>query len=232
MAMGVERATSPSKPECAKCAIGAASGEGAGGRCIMVDRNHRAGATLYLEGERTEKVWFVKRGRIALSRTVDAHRGTDALWAVRRPGSVLGIEALARDTYLDTARAVTDVTMCAASIDTVRQWLATRAEAAMAVLGCMVAAQCGDGPRGASADGSAMMRVSTWLLNGDAQQRAQGLPRTVVAEMLGIEPETLSRTLGALASGGLIRVTRRSVAVVDAVGLARVAEGGRRAPAR
>lgn len=227
--MGLELPPPQSRPECSTCAIGAASGVGAGGRCILVDRSHRAGVTLYLEGESTEKVWFVKRGRVALFRTVDAQHGTDALWAVRHPGAVIGLEALARGTYLDTARAVTDVTLCAASVETVRHWLATRAQAAMALLGCAVAAQCSDGPRRASADGSAVMRVATWLLDSDAQVRAEGLPRMVVADMLGIEPETLSRTLATLAAAGLIRVTRKTVSVVDADGLARRAGGLRRA---
>lgn len=224
--MADERARAWVERSCAKCPIGAAAGVGAGGRCPMVDRTRRAGTSLYVEGEVAEKIWFVKRGLVSLSRAVDAKGWSGAVWTVRRPGAVLGLEALVRPTYVDSARAVSDVTLCAAPVDTMREWLASRAEAAMAVLGCVVGATCHDTPRRAAADGTAVERVSAWLLDPEAQAQAVGVPRTVVAGLLGMEPETLSRTLTLLAGKGLITVTRRAVAIVDRPKLERVAASG------
>lgn len=196
----------------------------------MLDRARRAGANLFVEGEPAEKVWFVKRGLVSLSRAVDARAG--AVWTVRRPGSILGLEGLQRATYLDTAQAVSDVVVCVASREAVQAWVARRAEAALALLGCVIDAQCGDTPRRAGSDGSSVERVATWLLDTDAQAQAAGVPRAVVAGLLGMEPETLSRALSALASRGLIQVSRKSVSITDRAGLARMAEGDVKAPSR
>ncbi|MFO0555817.1 MAG: Crp/Fnr family transcriptional regulator [Polyangiaceae bacterium] len=188
----------------------------------MLDRSKRAGTSLFLEGEPIDKVYFLKRGLVSLSRAVDAR--ASGVWTVRRPGSVLGLEGMSRDTYLDSARAVSDVVVCVASLESVRAWLASRADAAFAMLGCVVRAQCTDAPRRAGADGSSVVRVATWLLDPDAQAQAVGVPRAVVANLLGMEPETLSRALAVLARRGLIEVGRKKVAVLDSLALRRVAD--------
>ncbi|MBK6514490.1 MAG: Crp/Fnr family transcriptional regulator [Polyangiaceae bacterium] len=217
-------------PACAKCPIGAASGVGRGECCVMLDRSRRAGANLFVEGEPAEKVWFVKRGLVSLSRAVDARAA--AVWTLRRPGSILGLEGLQRPTYLDTANAVTDVVVCVASKDAVQAWLARRSGAALALLGCVVEAQCTDAPRRAGADGNSVVRVATWLLDAEAQNQAIGAPRAVIAGLLGMEPETLSRALAALASRGLVQVSRKSVSITDRAGLSSLAEGEVKAPYR
>lgn len=193
----------------------------------MIDRARRLGADVYLEGEPADRVYFLKRGQVALSRAVDTRSWSGAVWTVRRVGALLGLEALVQRTYLDSARALTDVTLCSAPRDVVRSWVATRAEAALAVLGCVVTAHCGDTPRRAGADGSAVERVATWLLDEPAGQAA-ALPRTAVAGMLGMEPETLSRALSALSECGAIRVSRREIVVLDPDRLADVSDGRRR----
>lgn len=109
-------------------------------------------------------------------------------WAVRRPGSLVGVEALVRDTYLDTARAVTDVVVCVASREETQGWLHAREPAARAVLECVLLALCSDAPRRAGADGSARQRVASWLLEQPRGQ-SQALPRNVVAGLLGMLPE-------------------------------------------
>ena len=89
---------------------------------------------------------------------------------------------------------------------------------ANAVLECVLLALSGDSPRRAGADGSARQRVAGWLLDQPRKQ-GPGLPRNVVADLLGMLPETLSRALASLAEGGAITVTRRRVEVRDVAAL-------------
>ena len=211
--------------------MGAASGVGRGGRCVMVDRRRTAGASLYVAGEPVEKIWFVKRGSVLLSRDADEAGGEGVAWAVRRAGSLLGVEGLVRGTYLDSARALTDVIVCIASRDEVAAWIrghdpatlrqaegASPSSPAGAVLECVLVALSGDSPRRAGADGSARQRVAAWLLDRPGGQ-GPGMPRHVLAGLLGMLPETLSRALASLAAQGAVEVTRKRVEIRDAAAL-------------
>jgi CRP-like cAMP-binding protein len=66
--------------------------------------------------------------------------------------------------------------------------------------------------------------VASWLLE-QGDDRSAPLPRNVVAALLGMLPETLSRALASLASRGLIAVSRKHVEVLDAAALEQVAAG-------
>ncbi len=210
---------------CGTCPVGAASGIGRGGRCPMVDRRRRAGACLYVAGESVERIWFLKRGTVVLSRPADDRHGEAVVWAVRGPGAILGAEGFVRTTYADSARAVDEVVVCGAPRSEMASWLATHPEAARAVLDCVLHAMSADAPRRAGADGSAVQRVARWILEETKTPRKAALPRAVVAELLGIKPETLSRTLATLSLRGAISVTRRSITVKDAAALEEAADG-------
>jgi CRP-like cAMP-binding protein len=199
---------------CATCPLGAASGVGHGGRCPLVDRRRRAGTYLYLEGGAAEKVWFIKHGRVVLSREGDDRRGEGIAWTARGPGSMLGIEALVRPTYLDSARAVIDTTVCTASREAMQGWIGSREGAARTVLELVLLAQSVDTPRRSGSDGNAVRRVASWLLE-DPRGTSPELPRRVIAGFLGMLPETLSRALKALSERGAIATTRRQVRIVD-----------------
>jgi CRP-like cAMP-binding protein len=205
--------------------MGRAFGVGHGGVCPMVDRPRSAGAFIYLEGEPAETVYYVKHGAVVLQRDADEPSRDGVAWTVRRAGALIGTEALVRATYVDSARAVTDVVLCAAPRELARAWVASRHPASGALLELVVRAQCSDVPRGAGADGNAVRRVARWLLDQPKQHGPQ-LPRGVVAELLGMEPETLSRALSSLASTRAIEVSRRRIDVVDAHELRAVADGG------
>ncbi len=188
----------------------------------MQDRYLRSGAVLYVEGEPSEHVYFVRHGQIALSRAVEARGERTAVWAVRRKGSMFGLEALVAPAYADSARAVGDSVVCIASRRAVEAWLHGERGAPLAVLGCLIEAQRGDGPRRCGADGSAGARVAAWLSTRGVEV---DLPRVVIADLLGMQPETLSRSLAQLARRGALRVTRRSIEVLDRELLKTIANG-------
>jgi CRP-like cAMP-binding protein len=200
---------------CVGCPVGDASNVGEGDRCPMTDRRWKSGAMLFSAGEPASAVWFVKKGTVVLSKPADQPDADGITWAVRGPGAFLGLEALVRDTYVDSARAVTDVCACVTSLRELEAWLDRKHTAARAVLQCAVQAQVDDSPRRASADGSAVRRVAEWLLDGGHEQEWHGLPRRLVAGFLGMQPETLSRALASLATIGAVEVTRRSITVTN-----------------
>ncbi len=204
------------------CPIGAASHVADGGRCPMVDRRRAAGSCLYVAGAPADTFFYVKHGVVALSRGARLAEGDGAPHAIRRAGSLLGLEVLVQDTYADSARAVTDAIVCAAGRPEILGWLELDGTA-RAVLDCHVRASVGDHAARATTDGSAPRRVARWLLGSTRQQT---LPRAVLAGLLGMRPETLSRALAALVSAGCIVVTRSRIEIADPVYLEDIANGG------
>src|SRR5450631_3585840 len=79
---------------CAFCPIGKVSHVSDGGHCPMVDRRRPAGTLLYIAGSPADAVYHVKHGAIALSRGTSEKHGESAPHAVRRAGSLIGLEAI------------------------------------------------------------------------------------------------------------------------------------------
>lgn len=197
---------------CVACPVGEASNVAMGDHCPMVEYEWKAGATLFSAGEPAETVLFLNHGTVVLSKPSDDE---GIAWAVRGPGSFLGLEGLVRDRYVDSARAITDVRACGTTRGSMHAWFDDKARAARTVLQCALHAQVEDSPRRASADGSAVRRVAGWLLDAGHGQEWHGLPRRLVAGFLGMQPETLSRALASLATRGALEVTRRSITVTN-----------------
>ncbi len=203
-----------SRAECVVCPIGAAAAVGRGGRCPMVDRRHAAGARIYSAGESVQSVWYVKSGAVALTRGIDDGEGYGKLHALRRSGSLLGVEGLVRDKHLDSAKAITEATLCGAPREEMIRWVED-ATAARAVLACVLRDHCNDEPRRATADGTASERLARWLLDTETTKQGRSLPRSAIAGLLGMKPETLSRALASLAKKGAIAVGRMRISIVQ-----------------
>lgn len=204
---------------CSTCPCGQAAGVRFGGRCPLVDRKRRADETIFLEGDTVSSVWFVKRGTVVLSRA-----GADDVehpHAVRGPGTFIGLEALVRATYADTARTTEPSVLCGIGRTALDAWFGPRGTPARMALEVTLETECATSPRAAAADGTSVQRVARWLLDrGDVDHH---VPRTVMASLLGMVPETLSRALARLGHAGAIHVGRRHVAIRDRAALAEVA---------
>jgi len=199
---------------CAQCSVGRASGLGAGAFCPFIDRNRRAGELLYLQGDTADHVWFVKRGTVVLSR-LDRSSETERAHAVRLQGAFIGLEAVVNDRYLDTARAATDVVVCGATRDGIDAWLGPSGTPARTALEITLRTACGPELRHARTSGSAVERVAAWLADEGPRGVTLTLPRRVMAELLGMRPETFSRALGALSELGAIETTRTTLRITD-----------------
>jgi CRP-like cAMP-binding protein len=208
---------------CETCGIGHASGVGAGGFCPFVTQTYRTGDELYAEGDAVHHVWFVKQGTVVLSRRRSDERG-DRVRTVRFAGGFVGIEALVSPVYIDTARVASGAVLCQAPAEGFEQWLGSKEQPARTALESSVRAMVADLPPRAAADGSAEQRVAEWLTH-ESQNTLQ-LPRRVIADLLGMRPETLSRALASLAARGAIAVTRTDLKIVDEQALTTIARTG------
>ena len=131
------------------------------------------------------------------------------------PGSFIGLELIVSPNYLDSARAETDVTLCGAPMQSVDSWLGAKGTPSRTALELTLRAACQDAPRRAARDGSAVERVAGWLCDEGPSGVTFTLPRQIVADLLGMRPETLSRALAELARKGAVLVTRLQIRIVD-----------------
>jgi CRP-like cAMP-binding protein len=222
--MTTHRRHTPGITDCAKCPVGAAARVRDGERCPLTHRPRAAGTYLYVEGAAPERVWFIKRGAVALSRRLGDGSRESVTWAVRRTGQYVGIEAFARLPYADSARLVCDSLLCATDLASFERWMRADARHANSVLSEVVASQWNDTPRRAGADGNAVERAAAWILEECEHPSEVTLSRREIAHLLGMLPETLSRALASLARRGAIEVTRRDVVIRDARLLAECAQ--------
>jgi CRP/FNR family transcriptional regulator len=208
---------------CSTCDLGMAARQ-AGRPCPFISRERAAGELIYLEGEPAIRCWFVKRGSVALTRELDDDHGEGRVRAVRFAGTLIGLEALCGGGhYLDSARALSDLTLCSAPQSSLDSWLGPRPSPARAALEVALRGECFQVMRRAAPDGNAQKRLASWLHTHTGDAATATLPRRVAADLLGMRPETLSRALAGLSRRGLIRVTRRRIDVLDPAGLAAAA---------
>ncbi|ACY16599.1 Crp/Fnr family transcriptional regulator [Haliangium ochraceum] len=208
---------------CESCGIGHSSGFGEGGFCPFVNQSLRAGDTLYSEGDAVHHVWFVKQGTVVLSRRRSDDRG-ERVRTVRFSGGFVGLESLVSPVYIDTARVTTNAELCRSTCEGFGRWLGPKHTPARTALEASVRAMVADLPPRAAADGSAEQRVAEWLTHESPQ--TMQLPRRIVADLLGMRPETLSRALASLASRGAIAVSRTDLQVKDEHALETIARTG------
>jgi CRP-like cAMP-binding protein len=210
--------------ECSACEIGRASGLGRGQFCPFIERRLPAGTAVFSAGDAADHVWFVRAGTVVLSREVG--RGETRARAIRFAGSLVGLEALVSPVYADTATAATEVSLCGATSVGVDLWLGARGTPARTALEITLRASGADRPRESPGDGSAVARLARWLLDEGPRGVTLGVPRHVIADLLGMRAETLSRALGELARRGAIATTRTTLRIVDEERLADAAAAG------
>jgi CRP-like cAMP-binding protein len=172
-----------------------------------------------------ERVSFVKKGAVLITRSVDEERVEGTPWAIRRVGSFLGLEGLVGTYHLDSARALTEVTLCSATLEAVQAWLVARRTAARIVLDSVLRSGTRERPLRGNADGTAPRRAASWLLENADRRFPGAVSRQVMAGLLGMRPETLSRALRTLAERGAIRHGRVSIEILDRARLRSIASG-------
>ena len=191
--------------------------------CQFVPRPYRRGTTLFVEGEVSSTVWVVKTGLVALLRAEGEENGAGRAVAVRGPRSIVGIESLIASAYRHTATIAIDARLCAISSDRFAEWMGPKSSPAYVALAQEIQTSIDDERRIPRSTGSATRHVIDWLL-GEMMTLPLETPREIVADLLGIRPETLSRILAKLARSRAIELSRTSVKIRDRELLAHFAE--------
>jgi CRP-like cAMP-binding protein len=196
------------RPACAGCALGRASAPEA---CPFRETRCAAGERLLAQDEEPTSVWFIRQGAVLLSSSTES--GDEVVCAMRGPGQLLGLEALRRRRTDCEAWALSDVVLCKCAPTTFQRWIGEQAPPVALMLDLLLDECVRRGQERGVVIGRAVARVARCLLESHrVEQRPLAVEQRVLARMLGMRPETLSRVLrrlrveGALEAGRTLRV--------------------------
>jgi CRP-like cAMP-binding protein len=190
----------------------------------MRDARRTAGTALVEEGNVPTEVLYVRRGQVALvSRT---SQGREFSCAVRGPGAMLGLEGLLGHSTSYEARALTDVTLCYIRVALFKEWIGPLDSPLGSVLLLSLEESVRRAGERQAVEGTALTRVARFLSQATDRGSDDGatIPHGVLASVLGMRAETLSRALAELRALGALAPGRK-IHVVDARRLRLAAEG-------
>jgi CRP/FNR family transcriptional regulator, cyclic AMP receptor protein len=204
--------------DCNTCGLGVASQ----GRCRFAPSSREAGATLCAQGERPRSVFFIKEGFVSLSAV--SPRGAEMVLTLRGPNTLLCTEAMQGEPSPYEVRALSRVKVCAMAGDSMTQWVGPERSPARTVLDLVLGEAKMQRDEVNYRQGDCLARVARFALAHARflADRPNAVRKQVVARLLGMRPETLSRCLTRLERDGVIDAAR-GVRVVDARRLAAIA---------
>lgn len=194
-------------------------------------RRLRRGSTLFVEGDASDRVFLLLRGRAKIFTTDQS--GREAVLAIRGPGDLLGeLSAVDGGARSASAAALEPVELLSIPGAAFRSALADEPGLAHVLLTVVVARlRDSDRKRAEFGGADATRRVARRILElatryGEAQ--ADGtvavtlpLSQEDLAAWTGSSREAVSRAVGDLRRAGLVETGRRTVSVLDAAGLRR-----------
>jgi len=186
---------------CEECTLGQAA---AGKRCSFAPVTVHSGATLCAQGERPRVVYFVKAGLVSLS--AGSEGGAELSLVLRGPTSLVCTEAMGGQTSPYEVRALSRVRLCGLSGEEMKRWIGPLRSPAQAVLDLLLEENRLRHDEVNFREGSCLRRVARFALAYAAflEQRPDAVRKQVLARMLGMRPETLSRCLTRLERCGAI----------------------------
>ncbi|MEI7704889.1 MAG: Crp/Fnr family transcriptional regulator [Deltaproteobacteria bacterium] len=210
--------STPPVTDCNACNLGIASA----GRCRFTPSTRESGASLCAQGERPRSVYFIKEGFVALSAV--SPRGTELVLTLRGPTSLLCTEAISSEPSAYEVRALSRVKLCGIAGDALSQWVGPERSPARVMLDLVLAESRMQRDEVNFRQGDCMSRVARFALAHAKflADRPNAVRKQVVARLLGMRPETLSRCLTRLEQDGVLDASR-GVKVIDARRLAAIA---------
>lgn len=174
-------------------------------------------------------VILVKEGRL-LATTVD-RSGQETLCVLREAGSVIGLESLSGMVLPYFLWTLADVELAVAPASQGRDWLRSQNQAVQAVVRATAESNGQLLKEQMALHGAAQTRLARLLLNaveGDKESKGAAsimlkLPKNVLARMLQMRAETMSRVLRKLEAAGAIALTPK-IQVRSAKRLAEIVE--------
>jgi CRP-like cAMP-binding protein len=205
--------------DCSACSLGVAS---QGVRCRFTPTVREAGATICAQGERPRTVYFVKEGFVALSAV--SPKGSELLLTLRGPSSLLCTEAIQDESSPFEVRALSRVKLCGIASESFSTWIGPEKSAARVVLDLLLTEARQQRDEVNWRQGDCLARVARFALAHARflADRPNAVRKQVVARLLGMRPETLSRCLTRLERDGVVDASR-GVRVLDPRRLAAIA---------
>lgn len=196
--------------DCTTCTLGS----GTAGRCRFTPSTREPGASLCAQGERPRTVYFVKEGFVALSAV--SPKGSELVLTLRGPTSLLCTEAVGGDPSAYEVRALSRVKLCGIAGDALGQWVGPERSPARLVFDLLLSEARMQREEVNFRQGDCMSRVARFALAHARflAEKPTAVRKQVVARMLGMRPETLSRCLTRLEQDGIIDASR-GVKVLD-----------------
>ena len=185
-------------------------------------RTFARGATLFREGERADGMHIVLCGVVKVVRF--APDGREMVLHLVRKGNTIGEAAMfQKGTFPASAVAVDDVETLFLPADALFTLVTENPEMALRMFAHKLAAQ---------GQGGAACRLATYLLHrrqiGGGDCIRLGVSREVLANLLGLARETLSRQLSRFSEAGLVELRGKDIVILDVPALqATAAEGDR-----
>jgi CRP-like cAMP-binding protein len=192
------------------------------GRCRLTPTSRESGSTICAQGERPRTVYFIKEGFVALSAV--STRGAELVLTLRGPSSLLCTEALQAEPSPYEVRALSRVKVCGISGDALAQWIGPERAAARVILDLVLTESRQQRDEVNWRHGDCLSRVARFALAHARflAERPNAVRKQVVARLLGMRPETLSRCLTKLEADGVVDASR-GVRVLDPRRLAAIA---------
>jgi CRP-like cAMP-binding protein len=204
--------------DCNTCSLGVAGQ----GRCRFTPTTRESGATICAQGERPRSVYFVKEGFVSLSAV--SPRGSELLLTLRGPTALLCTESMNGDPSPYEVRALSRVKICGIAGEALNQWVGPDKSPARVVLDLLLSESRQQRDDVNFRQGDCLSRVARFALAHARflADRPNAVRKQVVARLLGMRPETLSRCLTRLEKDGVVDASR-GVRVLDARRLATIA---------
>ena len=195
-------------------------------------RTFARGAALFREGERADGMHIVLRGVVKAVRfTPD---GRETVLHLVRTGNTVGEGAMfQRGTFPASAVAVDEVETLYVSAEALFALVAENPELALRMLAALsLRLRMFAHKLAAQGQGGAACRLATYLLHrrqiGGGDVIRLGVSREVLANLLGLARETLSRQLSRFAEAGFVALQGKDIVIRDAAALRDIAEEGER----
>ena len=189
-------------------------------------RRYRAGAAIFMEGDRSDFVVLLKEGRVKVFRTTT--EGREPFLAVRGPGDLVGeLAAIDGDLEPRVATVVAMEPVVAQVIPAIEfiDFVAARPRVSLALLRSLTGRlRAADRRRVEFGGYDTSHRVANLLVEmaeehgvveGDGLRIDVNLSQDELAGMIGASRESVARALSRLRSRGLVQTRRRGITVID-----------------
>ena len=151
---------------------------------------------------------YVTEGRLLVSAVDD--QGDEIVSALRGPGSIVGLERILDVVVPYQLWALTDAHVETIPLDRVKEWLAESVgEPAKSLVRSALEATGASVRERTTLHGRVLTRVAKLLADATSGDGTLRLPRFVMARILSMRPETLSRALKELETRGAIPLKPR-----------------------